>query len=956
MGGEIIGAYRVVRTLGRGGMGVTYEAERTADGLRVALKELRLSRVDDWKVLELFEREARVLANITHPCVPAYIDHFKIDGESGPAFYLVQQLAGGRSLAQRVADGWRADEAAAKRVAEKLLDVLEYLHARNPPVYHRDVKPQNVMLDDAGKVWLVDFGSVRDVYKTTAGGSTVAGTFGYMAPEQLRGVARPESDLYGLGATLLFMLSGQSPVDLPQVKLRIDFRRRVRLSSATSAWLAKMLEPAPEDRFASARQAILALRDPTFGARSGKRTAVLAAALGLVVAGGAAFVAVTEWRETKKARAERAAHAPLALPQRPLLPTFPTVTFVRSIMASHSAVMSLAFTSDDKKLLAAGRDGTLRMFDASTGESLRAFAGHTGAVAGVRVTADGRYAVSAGDHTVRIWSLPDAKPVRAIDAGMPQLYSLGVSPNGQTIAAGGPGGTIKVWSFDGAQIATLASGTPGRVLSVAFSPDGSRVVTAGEDKLVRAWTTSDWKQQRVFTGHAAVVDQALVAPDGVTLVSASDDRSVRLWNLDSGQTLETLSLHTDEAWSVAVSPDGGTLISGGKDARLGVWALPWGRLKDDVTLNPGTATPCVAFSPDGLTAATGHNGVVYLWRVARATAHATLPAVTVAPAVLPPTATAEQRAYAEAVDLVDAYNGRAETLDEAERRLLAMAKANPRSALALTGLGQVAYRRGMRTSDDYDPAALATARDLATRAIALDPTLADAYCLRASAAFQSKDTAGARAAAATAIKLAPKSPRALLIWARMQKADGDLDGAEKTLSESLARPVPPKLALWSLELLSDLYEQTGDYEAAGEAYRRQLEIAPDAAWTKGNYAGYLTRKGDFDGAIAMAKKALAQMDYGAAHYALAKAHCAKGEQELWDRGDAKDAVEEFDSAVAADRTFERAAYDLGAYHQFLAKGTDAKELAAARRAYADAVALDPKDALAKQALDALRDR
>jgi tetratricopeptide (TPR) repeat protein len=939
-------------------MGVTYEAERTADGMRVALKELRLSRVDDWKVLELFEREARVLANIAHPCVPAYIDHFKIESAEGAAFYLVQELAGGRSLAQRVADGFRADEAEAKRIAETLLDVLEYLHARNPPVFHRDIKPQNVLLDDAGKAWLVDFGSVRDVYKTTAGGSTVAGTFGYMAPEQLRGVARPESDLYGLGATLLFALSGQSPVDMPQVKLRVDFRRRVSLSKPMSAWLAKMLEPAPEDRFPSARMATLALRNPAAVApRRRRTTAVLAGVLGLVVAGGAAFVAVTEWREAKRPRPEsHVAGGTLVLPQRPALPTFPAVTFVRSIMASNSGVMSMAFTPDGKMLLTASHDGTLKVWDASTGASLRALPGHKGDVVAVRVTADGRYAVSAGEHTIRIWSLPDGMPVRAIDGAIPRVYAMALSPNGRTIVAGGENGTAKVWTFDGAPVATLTLGTRGRVLSVAFSPDGSRVITAGDDKLIRAWTTSDWKLQRVFAGHKAAVGQAIVAPDGQTLVSASDDRTVRLWHLETTRLLETLSLHTDEAWSVAVSPDGGTLMTGGKDARLGVWSLPRGRLEQEVPLDEKTLTPSIAFSPDGITVASGHVGVVYLWRLARGTAHAALPALKIASAVMPRTATQEQRTYAEAMDLVDSYAGEAETLDRADTRLQAMLRANPRSALAYAGLGRVAFNRGMRTSDDYDPAALKMAREMSEKAIAIDPALPDAYCVRGSAELEAKDVASARADAKTAVKLAPNMPRAVLLWANMEVSDGDLDGAEKTLRDLLSRPIAPAMALAGLEGLSDVYEKLGDYKAADQARRRQLEVAPDQAWTKGDYAAFLMREGDYDAAIVMAKRALVQMDYGAARHVLAKAHCAKGEQDLWDHNDAGAALEGFEAAASVSPTFERAAYDLGAYHQYLARTRDERELATARTFYAKAVMLDPKDAAAKKALAALRGR
>lgn len=947
MDGEIIGSYRVIRTLGRGGMGITFEAERMTDGMRVALKELQLSRVDDWKVLELFEREARVLANITHPCVPTYIDHFKVETPDGPTFYLVQQLATGRSLAQRVAEGWRADEATAKRVAESLLDVLEYLHARNPPVFHRDIKPQNVLLDELGKVWLVDFGSVRDVYKTTAGGSTVAGTFGYMAPEQLRGVARPESDLYGLGATLLFVLSGQSPGDMPQVKLRIDFRNRVQLSPAMSAWLAKMLEPAPEDRFASARRAIIALREPAIVMPRRRRTPfVLAGLLGVVLLGGAAFVGVTEWREAHKPpREQHVAGTTLALPKRPHLPTFRAMTYVRAVMSSNYGVRSIAFTPDGKTLLTASGDGTLKLWDATTGESLRAFPGHTGEVSGVFVTPDGTRAVSAGDHTIRVWSMPDGKPLRTIDAATPQVFSASLAPNGQTIATGGAGGSVKVWSIDGAPIATLALGTPGRVLAVAFSPDGSRLVTGGDDKLVRSWTTSDWQQQRVFAGHKAAIDQVLVAPDGQTLISAGDDHTVELWHLEKGRALQTLSLHTDEVWSIAVSPDGGTLLTGGKDARLGVWSLPFGKLKEDVPLNAKTITPAVAFSPDGVTAVSGHNGVFYLWRLARNTAHAELPAITIVAADATIKATPEQRVYAEAMKLVDAYDGHTEKLDEADARLRPMLAASPRSALAYAGLGRVAYARGMRTTDDYDPAALKTAREMADKAIAIDPSLGDAYWLRGSVAYKSKDLVAARADAKKALQVDPKSARLLLV--NIQLAEGDLDGAEKTLRAMLAAPLSRGLAVSALESLGEVYEKIGDYESERRAYLEEIELEPDQPWLKGNYAGFLIRKGEYDAAIAMAKRALAQMDYGVAHNVLARAHCAKAEQYLWEAGDTKRALEELEAADAASPKYARAAYDRGAYHQFLGKTGVAKTF------YAKAIALDPEDPLAKEALAAL---
>ncbi|MEO0868905.1 MAG: protein kinase, partial [Cyanobacteria bacterium J06642_11] len=89
---------------------------------------------------------------------------------------------------------------------------LDYLHGLNPPIIHRDVKPQNIIWSQNGRIFLVDFGAVQTVYQNTiAFSSTVVGTFGYMAPEQFRGQAYPTTDLYGLGTTLLALLTHQNP-------------------------------------------------------------------------------------------------------------------------------------------------------------------------------------------------------------------------------------------------------------------------------------------------------------------------------------------------------------------------------------------------------------------------------------------------------------------------------------------------------------------------------------------------------------------------------------------------------------------------------------------------------------------------------------------------------------------------------------------------------------------------
>ncbi|MEA5449390.1 serine/threonine-protein kinase [Leptolyngbya sp. CCNP1308] len=259
----IDGRYRILQPLGQGSSGTTYAAEVLASGHIIALKELSLRGLQDWKKIELFEREARILKTLNHPAIPQYIDFFQVDTADNRWFYLAQDLAEGTSLADWVAAGGRVDEAEARRIATEVLKVLVYLHGLNPPVIHRDLKPQNLIRRDDGHIYLVDFGAVQTVYRDSLRqGSTVVGTYGYMAPEQFRGQAVPATDLYSLGATLLFLLTHQSPADLPQERLRIDFRPYVAVSPAFADWLEPLIDPLVEDRFASARVALDALTQP----------------------------------------------------------------------------------------------------------------------------------------------------------------------------------------------------------------------------------------------------------------------------------------------------------------------------------------------------------------------------------------------------------------------------------------------------------------------------------------------------------------------------------------------------------------------------------------------------------------------------------------------------------------------------------------------------------------------
>ncbi len=263
--------YRLVQVLGRGGSGITYRAEDTWAKQWVAIKVVSLRQMQDWKVLDLLEREAQTLKGLKHPAIPTYLDSFEIDSEDNRAFYLVQQLVPGRSLNTLIDSGWRPDEAEAQQIAQQVLEVLVYLQSLTPPIIHRDIKPQNLLyqtLPDGGKLLsLVDFGSVQDTYRhTVTGGSTVVGTFGYMAPEQFRGQANLTTDLYGLGATLLYLLTRDDPAHLPEKNFRLDFRSEVarmgnEVSDFFGDWLDCLIAPDTDSRFGAAQDAFLSLVD-----------------------------------------------------------------------------------------------------------------------------------------------------------------------------------------------------------------------------------------------------------------------------------------------------------------------------------------------------------------------------------------------------------------------------------------------------------------------------------------------------------------------------------------------------------------------------------------------------------------------------------------------------------------------------------------------------------------------
>ena len=258
------GRYAIERQLRKQAGRQTLLARDLATQELVVIKLLTLSSNCEWQDWKMFAREAQILQELSHPAIPRYLDYFELNWPELKGWALVQTYIPAKSLEEHLQAGRTFREVEVKQIAQALLEVLIYLHERFPPVIHRDLKASNVLLgnrsgEQVGQVYLVDFGSVKTAMVEQDGSITVVGTYGYMPPEQFGGRAVPASDLYGLGATLIHLVTGSHPADLLQEEMNIQFEQLVTLSPAFLDWLQWLTEPSVKRRPASAREALQAL-------------------------------------------------------------------------------------------------------------------------------------------------------------------------------------------------------------------------------------------------------------------------------------------------------------------------------------------------------------------------------------------------------------------------------------------------------------------------------------------------------------------------------------------------------------------------------------------------------------------------------------------------------------------------------------------------------------------------
>jgi serine/threonine protein kinase len=248
----------------RGGMGLIFRARDSRRGQQpCVIKQLRPDPDLDEA---MFQREAALLAHLRHPNLPACWDAFSEDG----SHYLVSDLIEGVALQDIIEQQGQAAEHDVVRWGIDLCDALMYIHSQQPPIVHRDIKPDNVIITPEGSAVLVDFGIARR-YEAGRHDTMKMGTWGYLPPEQKAGRTEPRSDLYALGATLYFALTANDPQLLNIFDINLQWRKGVsfppardanpQVSTEMEAILAQATRVVIEERYPSARAMLDDLRN-----------------------------------------------------------------------------------------------------------------------------------------------------------------------------------------------------------------------------------------------------------------------------------------------------------------------------------------------------------------------------------------------------------------------------------------------------------------------------------------------------------------------------------------------------------------------------------------------------------------------------------------------------------------------------------------------------------------------
>jgi serine/threonine-protein kinase len=699
----ILGPYRLMEPLGEGGMGQVFKARQQWLNRVVALKIMRQDVLtDDEEVLRRFQREARAAAQLSHPNVVLVYGADQVDDRH----FISMEYVQGTDLFKLVR---RRGPLPLARACDFIRQAaLGLQHAHENGLVHRDIKPSNLFLTvskpggpteiyhypplpdpfvpvdkpvfqkpaepagidadcppgavvkilDMGIARLIGLDDARHGSRSLTHEGVLMGTPDYMAPEQARSARAADirSDLYSLGCTFYFLLTGQPPFPRGSMieKLMKHQRQEPRpiqelcpnVSPRVAAVLHRLLAKDPDDRYQTPADLVAALGAAPTSCPSlllgrlpaGDPIGASAAGSEAGTAGSGAPPLEPAPPSDAGARSATAAcdSSMGSAPQR--LSGHLPATRVALLKGHHGWVTALAFSPDRQALASGGVDGVVRLWSFSQsrlGDQVLPRS-HRGEVSVLAFAPDGRTLASGGggmDGLIVLWDLSaghaEAKAVIAEHPGA--VEALAFAPDGQLLVSGGTNGTVHVWDLTGPQPreAAMVKGHTDAVKAAAFSPDGQLIATGGQDGSVSLWArgkTSSWsrvrhglkEKARLCLGLGAEVIRTLAfAATEALLAVGSTDQGVHLWDLRNGEPRQH-SVLTGIAGAprfVLFPLDGRTLLSAGDGGRVVLWDVATGTPLHTWQL-PQTMLCCLVPTHDGRYVAAGHSdGSVSLSRL-----------------------------------------------------------------------------------------------------------------------------------------------------------------------------------------------------------------------------------------------------------------------------------------------------------------------------------------------------
>ncbi|MHC4954288.1 MAG: protein kinase domain-containing protein [Planctomycetota bacterium] len=621
-----IGDYRILREVGRGGMGVVYEAEQISLDRHVALKILPHHTRSDPTTLERFRREAQAAARLHHTgIVPVYA----VGEEDGIRYYAMQFLRG-RPLDEVTVDLKKLRAAGSRpslpgqsetyfrsvaRIGVQVAEALAYAHKEG--VLHRDIKPSNLLLDAMGSVWIADFGLAHaegtdDLTQT----GDIVGTLRYMAPERFRGIADARSDVYGLGLTLHELLTlepafattdrqkliaavmdGEPPSprrrdttiprDLETIVVRAtakDPAHRYAGAADMAEDLRRFLrgEPIRARRSSAVQRAVKwARRRPAAAALVCVSTAAVAIVLAVVLIHNAQLGRALDETRAQERRSRALALAGLSTQA---VSHDPMLALLLAREAGHTQLLPQVTTQLHEALLASLERHVLE--------------GHEGHVTYAAFSRDLLLTLSAGsdvpvwprDGTVRLWNR-DGSLVAVLRQETP-IRSAAWSADGSRIVTAGSDGLAVIWDRRGSRVADLR-GHEERLTSCCFAPPGDRVLITAADGSARLWK-KDGTELAQLRGHDDGVTTGVFSPDGERVLTASRDGTARIWN-SKGEQIALLA-HDAAVVGAAYAPDGSHVLTASEDKAVRIWTAAG---ESAGTLTHPAPLRRARFSPDG---------------------------------------------------------------------------------------------------------------------------------------------------------------------------------------------------------------------------------------------------------------------------------------------------------------------------------------------------------------------